>query len=164
MTPAPRTTTFRCMQTPEGAPAAVREQAVDRNGLTVLSREESLALLASKRVGRISVTMRALPTILPVTYVLDAKTESIVFRTGYGTKLYAAGRNSVVAFEIDEIDEATRTGWSVVAIGTASEVTDRQELDRLAQLPLLPWVKTTEMSHTIAIPIVHLAGRRLTGS
>lgn len=97
---------------------------MDRNGLTVLSREESLALLGSRSVGRIAVTMRALPTILPVTDVLDATTESIVFRTGYGTKLDAAGRNAVVAFEIDDLDEATRTGWSVVAIGTASEVTD----------------------------------------
>lgn len=138
-------------------------QTVDRNGLTVLTREDSLALLARKRIGRISVTMRALPTILPVTYAFDLRTESIVFRTGYGTKLYAAGRNSVVAFEVDEIDEATRTGWSVVAIGTASEVTDPAEIERLASLQLAPWVRSMDLSHVIAIPIVHLTGRRLIG-
>lgn len=114
-------------------------------------------------MGRISVTMRALPTILPVNYVLDPVTESIVFRTGYGTKLYAAGRNAVVAFEIDQVDEATCRGWSVVAIGTAFEVIDPTELARLADLPLQPWVASAETGHTITVPIVHLAGRRLGG-
>lgn len=152
MSPPPTATT-----TVTGSPT------VDRNGLTILSRDESLALLASKSVGRISVTMRALPTILPVNYALDPGTESIVFRTGYGTKLYAAGRNAVVAFEIDEVDEATRSGWSVVVIGTASEVTAPAELARLADLPLRPWVASAGTGHTITVPIVHLAGRRLGG-
>lgn len=164
MTPAGLATTLRAMNAPGTAtPVPTGAPTVDRNGLVVLTREQSLALLRSRCVGRVSVTMRALPIILPVTYVLDAATESIVFRTGYGTKLYAAGRNSVVAFEIDDIDEETRTGWSVVAVGTAFEVTDPDELDRLARLPLQPWVRSAEMKHTISIPIVHLAGRRLTG-
>lgn len=161
MTPPVTARTFGAMMTPPPTPATLDDETVDRNGLTVLGREESLALLATKRVGRISVTMRALPTILPVNYVLDAETESIVFRTGYGTKLAAAGRNAVVAFEIDDIDEDTRSGWSVVVIGTAIEVTDPVDLARIARLPLSPWLPDADLSHTIAIPIVHLAGRRL---
>lgn len=163
MTARWRPATLTSMTTPGSTQLDLSDSTVDRNGLTILSREQSLGLLARKRIGRISVTMRALPTILPVTYAFDARTESIVFRTGYGTKLYAAGRNSVVAFEVDEIDEATRTGWSVVAIGTAAEVTDPAEITRLSTLQLAPWVRSADLSHTIAIPVVHVAGRRLIG-
>lgn len=164
MTRALAASTVRCMTTPAADPLTRTPGAtLDRNGLTVLSRDEALALLAGRNVGRIAVTMRALPTILPVTYVLDTHTESIVFRTGYGTKLYAAGRNAVVAFEVDEIDEDTRSGWSVVAVGSAHEVTDPGELERLGRLRLAPWV-ASELAHTIAVPIVHVTGRRLTGA
>jgi len=34
----------------------------------------------------------------------------------------------VVAFEADQLDPAGRSGWSVTAVGPASEVTDPGEL------------------------------------
>ena len=135
---------------------------LDKNGLEILPRTESVRLLARKQVGRLSVTMRALPTVLPVNYVVDG--DAILFRTGQGTKMQAATRNAVVAFEVDEIDESTRTGWSVVVIGTATPVTDPDEIARVSALPLETWVIDAPLDTFVRIPMVHVAGRRLLGA
>jgi uncharacterized protein len=95
---------------------------VDRNGLEVLSRDECLRLLGTAGLGRVAVTTAALPTILPVNFRFDGR--QILIRTGRGTKLDAATRNAVVAFEVDEVEPATREGWSVVVTGVARELTD----------------------------------------
>ncbi|MGW3352896.1 pyridoxamine 5'-phosphate oxidase family protein [Nonomuraea rubra] len=62
-------------------------------------------------------TDRALPAAQPVAFHLDG--ERIVIRTGIGSKLAAATRHAVVAFEADEFDQEERTGWSVTVIGHA---------------------------------------------
>lgn len=90
---------------------------VDRNGLEVLSRDECLHLLSTSFVGRVAVTIGALPVILPVSFRLVA--DRVVFRTAVGTKLDAATCNAVVAFEVDQIDRAGATGWSVMVTGIA---------------------------------------------
>ena len=41
---------------------------VDRNGLEVLDEPACLALLRSTTIGRVAITVGALPTILPVNY------------------------------------------------------------------------------------------------
>lgn len=111
---------------------------VDRNGLAILSREECLHLLHSSHLGRVGVSLDALPVILPVQYaMLD---DAIVFRTGIGTKLDAALRGAVVAFEIDSVDPLYHRGWSVVVTGRSLEVTDADEVRRCERLPLRPWL------------------------
>ncbi len=130
----------------------------DSAGLEVLSREESLALLASVPVGRVVYTDRALPAILPVNYVLDD--DSVVFRTGAGSKLAVATREAVVAFEADSFDEATRSGWSVMVLGRSRVVEDAEEIDRLAKLDLRTWVPANRQ-HFVKIEISQVSGRRL---
>ena len=88
---------------------------LDRNGLEVLDPVECLHLLAGATIGRIGVQYGALPTVLPVNFVLYE--EAIVIRTSPGTKLDAATRNAVVAFEADSIDSVYHTGWSVSVTG-----------------------------------------------
>jgi hypothetical protein len=61
---------------------------LDRNGLEVLGRDESLRLLSSAVLGRIAITSGALPTVLPVNFRWDGR--RILFRTGEGTRLSAA--------------------------------------------------------------------------
>ncbi|MEZ0067308.1 hypothetical protein ABIA32_003321 [Streptacidiphilus sp. MAP12-20] len=55
----------------------------------------------------------------------------------------------VVAYEADEIDPSSRTGWSVVVSGYATLVPDPQELADYAIL-LRPWTDHT-MDHTIRV-------------
>ncbi|MBA9002764.1 pyridoxamine 5'-phosphate oxidase family protein [Thermomonospora cellulosilytica] len=109
----------------------------DTGGLEILEHTECLSLLARAPLGRIVFTDRALPAVLPVNFALDG--EDVIIRTGAGSKLAAAARNAIVAFEADDYDPATRTGWSVVLVGTARVVTNPAELARLRTLPLEPW-------------------------
>jgi nitroimidazol reductase NimA-like FMN-containing flavoprotein (pyridoxamine 5'-phosphate oxidase superfamily) len=109
-----------------------------RRGLDVLPEEECRALLRAHTIGRIAVKIGETPAILPVHYaMLD---DDIVFRTDPGSKLSAALMRVLVAFEVDEVVEATRAGWSVVVTGYVEEVRDQETLGRVAALDLEPWV------------------------
>ena len=129
------------------------------SNLRDLTSTECLRLLAAAEVGRVVYVDRAMPAIQPVNYTLVDN--EVIYRTANGAKLAAATRNTVVAFEIDEIDACTRTGWSVVVIGRCHEVTDPNEITRLATRMPSPWV-TNHTAHTIAINIERLSGRRIT--
>jgi nitroimidazol reductase NimA-like FMN-containing flavoprotein (pyridoxamine 5'-phosphate oxidase superfamily) len=113
--------------------------AVDRNGLVVLDRGECLTLLRDNHLGRVAVSIDALPVILPVQYAVLGD-DAIVFRTSIGTKLDAALQSAVVAFEVDSVDGLYHRGWSVLVTGRASEVVDPDELFRCEALHLRPWL------------------------
>lgn len=97
-----------------------------------------LGLLGRHHFGRVALDDGDGPVVLPVNYVVDRGT--VVFRTAEGTKLDAAVTTQPVAFEVDEVDESTRSGWSVIIRGTITEVTDAEELQRLRAQPLTPFV------------------------
>ncbi len=130
---------------------------LDRNGLEVLDRAASLRLLSTATVGRIGVTDRALPTILPVNFIFDG--ERILIRTSVGTKLAAAAAGAVVAFEVDDFDPIYHSGWSVTVTGPALEVDDVEDLARIAAAHLPHWAPTD--GHVIAIDPAIISGRRL---
>lgn len=95
-------------------------------GLSPLSGEECLALLATRTIGRFVYVARAgVPDVVPVNYVLDGS--NILVRSGVGPKLQAAERRAVVAFEVDDIDEDTHSGWSVVVVGPTRRLTTAQQ-------------------------------------
>lgn len=110
----------------------------DSAGLDVLSRRECIDLLSSAPIGRVVFTDHALPAVQPVGFRLDG--EDIVIHTGAATKLAAATRDAVVAFEADEFDSQGRTGWSVTAVGRARAVSDPAEIARLSALPPAAWM------------------------
>jgi uncharacterized protein len=126
--------------------------------LIELDEAECLRLLAGCEIGRVVFTDAALPAAQPVTYLLDD--QEVVFRTGGGSKLVAATRNAVVAFQVDEIDLRTRTGWTVLGVGEAYEVNEPERLADLAERMPAPWAPN-RTAHTIAIPLQRLTGRRL---
>ncbi|MEV7013617.1 pyridoxamine 5'-phosphate oxidase family protein [Streptosporangium sp. NPDC051022] len=130
----------------------------DSAGLDVLSRQECIALLSSTPIGRIVFTDHALPAVQPVTFYLDG--EDIVIRTGTGSKLAAATRHTVVAFEVDDFDPHARTGWSVTAVGRARAVSDPAEIARLSALPLTAWAPG-ERNHFIVVQAEQVSGRRI---
>jgi nitroimidazol reductase NimA-like FMN-containing flavoprotein (pyridoxamine 5'-phosphate oxidase superfamily) len=131
---------------------------VDRNGLEVLARDESLRLLSTAVVGRIAITSGALPTVLPVNFRYDGR--RILFRTGVGTKLSAATSHAVVAFEVDSIDAAAETGWSVVVTGMAEEVVDPDDLAEARAVPLVRWAPGAG-GRIVAISPDLVSGRRI---
>jgi uncharacterized protein len=126
--------------------------------LAELDRAECVRLLSTAVVGRIVFTERALPAIRPVNFVLDRN--EIIFRTAQGSALAAATQHAVVGLEVDDIQAATHTGWSVVVLGQAYEIFDIDRLVRLACVDDAPW-PPNRTAHTIAIPMDHVTGRRL---
>ena len=140
---------------PEGA---VDEQVeLDRAGLEILTDAQCLALLPTVPVGRIVFTEGGLPAVQPVNFVVDD--QCVIIRAMTGSKLAAAAAGAVVAFEVDEYDATSESGWSVTAVGQATLVTESADLDRLALLPLRSWAGRLDHLIRIRISLVH--GRRL---
>ena len=134
-----------------------RRDASDPNALGVLGRADCLQLLSSVAVGRIGLSSDALPVILPVNFAVDG--EQVLVRTSRGTKLDAATRNAVVAFEADDIDVDGRSGWTVTVTGVAREV-PAQEIAALDLSQLHRWAPK-EDERVIAISLDVMTGRRL---
>jgi uncharacterized protein len=132
---------------------------LDRNGLEVLESDQCLRLLAQAPLGRVGLTSGALPVILPVNFLLHE--DHILVRTGRGTKLDAATRNAVVAFEADHIDSFNHTGWSVVVVGIARDA-DPSALGASAPHPPARWAPAGGDERLISISIDFISGRRIT--
>ena len=129
-------------------------------GLEILDEEECMTLLSGGRVGRVGVTIGALPAIFPVNFAVSDD-GSVVFRTGVGTKLAAATDRAVVAFEVDDWDPLEHRGWSVLAVGRAEVVEDPSELEGMRRLPLTPWADGNR-DHFVRMPVEFVSGRRIT--
>jgi nitroimidazol reductase NimA-like FMN-containing flavoprotein (pyridoxamine 5'-phosphate oxidase superfamily) len=123
-----------------------------------LDEDECRRLLAERHLGRLAIPDFGGPVIFPVNYVFDQGL--VIFRTDPGSKLDAATERESVAFEVDAIDEATRTGWSVVVRGTLAEVTDPDQLARLRALPLYPWAPGEKTRYVRMRPRT-VTGRRI---
>jgi uncharacterized protein len=131
---------------------------LDRNGLEVLDRTECLRHLASVPIARIGLSVKALPVIVPVNFVIDG--DEIVIRSPRGARAEAALRGSVVAVEADGYDPFAHTGWSVLVQGRTRLVEDPDEVVRLGRLPLQAWgTRTTDRWVAVAMEVV--TGRRV---
>lgn len=123
-----------------------------------LDDTECRRLLAERHLGRLAIPDFGGPVIFPVNYVFDQ--DLVVFRTDPGSKLDAATERESVAFEVDAIDEATRTGWSVVVRGTLADH-HRPRPPRAAPRPTLyPWAPG-EKSRYVRVRPVSVTGRRI---
>ena len=134
------------------------EMNVSAAEIEVLSEEECLELLRSHHVGRVALTDRGQPLIFPVNYASDDR--AVVFRTAPGMKLSQAPM-SRVAFEIDGVDTAAGTAWSVMVQGVAYEITETLDSlsERLRQLVVEP-MAPGERRHWVAVIRREISGRR----
>jgi len=116
---------------------------------------------ASGHVGRIAVGgPGSSPVIRPVNYAFDEGTESVVFRSAEGSKLLEGLGSGRAAFEIDGVDPVERTGWSVIVVGDAEEVTDQAEIDPLEGFELEPWAPGVR-THWLRLRATSVSGRRV---
>lgn len=129
----------------------------DRHGIEVLSPDECRRLLAAGTLGRVAYVDAGTPVIAPVNYALDGT--NVVFRSSVGTKLDAAERGRPFAFEIDDHDPDTRTGWSVLVTGIVEPVDDPAEVgDALPQ----PYAFDDDRSTTLLrLRAETISGRRI---
>ena len=108
-------------------------------GLEILDEGTCLALAATRPIGRVAVTVAALPAVFPVNHVIVGR--DVYFRTGEGTKLAAASRHSVVAFQVDDFDTVAHAGWSVQIIGVADDATEDELGVAGFRLPVEAWAR-----------------------
>lgn len=127
-------------------------------GLELLTEGQARELLATGEVGRIGITIGALPAIFPVSYrMIDG---AIVFRTSAGSKLSAAAEGAVVAFEVDDYQLADHTGWSVLAVGRAEVVNDLAMTFKVLGARVEP-LAGGQRSSIVRIEPTFLSGRRI---
>lgn len=145
-----------------GSVHEVRDHGAPAETTVELSRDECLELLGTGVVGRVVVPIGASlrPVIRPVNYAFDVVSQSVVFRSTAGSKLYALLHSTRACFEVDDIDAEARRGWSVIIEGVTEPVVDVMELRRLERLSLDSWV-TGPGSRWIRIRARTVSGRRI---
>lgn len=125
-----------------------------------LARPECLRLLASTNFGRIAINGSTAPVIRPVNYVFDVPSQSVIFRSGLGSKLHALIKSATAAFEIDGTDPTSRLGWSVIILGVTEEVTSASEVRRLEGIGVEPWAPGVK-AYWVRIRANTVSGRRI---
>jgi len=123
-----------------------------------LGRAEAIRLLAGAQVGRLIFTINALPAVRLMNFVLADGL--IVLRTAADTTVARKINDAIVAFEVDELDTATSSGWSVVVTGRARRVTDPELIARYQEVPLTPWAPG-ERDQFVVITTEVVEGRRV---
>lgn len=123
-----------------------------------LTVRECESLLSGGVYGRLAITTPGGPRIVPLNYaVVD---DALLFRTAPYSELASYGPGSQAAFEIDEIDYARQSGWSVVALGRLEAVLP-EELEELRSVWVpRPWAGGQRNLH-LRLRWRELSGRRL---
>ncbi|MCU7821269.1 helix-turn-helix domain-containing protein [Kitasatospora sp. DSM 101779] len=105
--------------------------------LVQLGVRECWERIGDHGVGRVALPAGPGPAVLPVNYVVDART--IAYRTTPHSAA-APDTGTTLSFQIDRIDEKLSRGWSVLLAGTAEHVTTHEEIERLNRHPgSEPW-------------------------
>ena len=103
-----------------------------------LSPEKCTNLLKGHHIGRVALCDERGLSLFPVNYVFDGT--RLAIRSDVGSRL-ATSVQQQVAFEIDDISDQSRTGWSVIVTGTAYDISDALDSDSesMRALPVDPW-------------------------
>lgn len=123
-----------------------------------LSRQDVADLLRTHEVGRIGWNSSQGPVILPVAYAFDRN--RLAFRTAAHGLLSELVDPTDTAFQVDEFDVETATGWSVLVRATSVRVTQPDEVAHwLSRLPA-PWAPGPR-DIVIQLDPVQLSGRTI---
>jgi uncharacterized protein len=125
--------------------------------LTEMSARECQDLMGSTSVGRVGFVDEDGPVVLPVNYVLDG--ETVLFRTSPANSIGRHLDSAAVAFEVDEFDDFTQSGWSVMVRGLATFVPYDELPGDDAHRPF-PWADGVRTLYVRVTP-GSVAGRRL---
>jgi uncharacterized protein len=130
----------------------------DEPEATVLTRQECFELLSRVSVGRVGVSIDALPAILPVHFAVSD--QSVLFRTVPGTKLDEATVGAVVAFQADAWEPSAGTHWSVLLQGIAFEMADEEAAAQSSSASIRSWGSVNPGHRLVRIDATNATGRR----
>ncbi len=92
--------------------------------------------LASKEIGRILFSQGALPVMTPARYAVNGR--DLYLLTGPNAEQHAGISGAVIAFEVDDLDPCTGSGWTVTVTGIAEACTHPSRWPLVARLGLAP--------------------------
>ena len=125
----------------------------------VIDEADCIELMSSTPIGRIGFTVDGHPMVVPVNFAWHD--DGIVFRTLEGQKLDAAAEGQTVCFQIDSWSREDRSGWSIVVVGRAREVTNFAEREELEGIGLVPWTRERWRPMWVRIEPDTISGRLL---
>jgi nitroimidazol reductase NimA-like FMN-containing flavoprotein (pyridoxamine 5'-phosphate oxidase superfamily) len=131
------------------------------NHLVELSESDCRELLAQHTAGRVGFMAGDGPLILPVTY--QYRNGSVIFRTSPIGPLAELVRRTPVAFEIDEINEQNKSGWSVLVVGFAEAMAHNYLLTSAWETGPVPWADGVR-NLFVEIKPRKISGRAVRGS
>lgn len=124
--------------------------------LRELDAADCLELLAAHQVGRVAYCDDLGPVVVPVNYALDHG--CILIQISPHSNLARRLRAAPASFQIDEFDDYTQSGWSVLVRGAASYV-DPADLPAEGERPHT-WAEGQRNLHVRITPH-DISGRRL---
>jgi transcriptional regulator with XRE-family HTH domain len=126
--------------------------------LVELRPEQSWSRLGSAGVGRIVFDSSDGPVALPVNYAVA--NETILLKTAKDSAIARIPAGSKVSFEVDHIDDAMATGWSVLVYATCQHLDDAEAALRTEALSLDPWAGGTR-EHWVRLRYRSIVGRSI---
>lgn len=122
-------------------------------GRTALTVDSCRALVAGSRRGRLVTTVGALPAAEPVPYVADGW--QVVVRT-----VHPARTGEVLCLLVDQVDDSTGAGWSVLVTGTARLIADDDRMvEHLASRAADDWLYGPGRLVVLADPLIRGTAR-----
>ena len=120
-----------------------------------LTPQQCWDLVTQKVVGRVAWCGPQGPTVIPVNFTADGT--HVHIRTAAYSTLVQQADDSQVAFEVDDIDEESHAGWSVLMRGRARTHYQDRDPDRAPDT----WVAGARFFR-VTIEVDEITGRRLT--
>jgi uncharacterized protein len=124
----------------------------------MLSARECRGYLAQVGIGRVAVTVGALPAIYTVPFVLEG--DHLLIRVAQRSAVRRALTGSVVAFSADCFDESKEDSWSVLVRGVGEEVDGEALGVPLRALPLPSRSEAPERDCFVRLPLTQMSGTR----
>jgi len=127
--------------------------------LRELGFDECEHALRTGVVGRVALMAPDGPHIIPLNYAMVE--DAIIVSTAPYSALGTYGPGGLVAFEVDQFDVDTQTGWSVVVRGRAAVVADPAEVQWLRRAGASrPWADGSRNLY-LRVPLTEVSGRRI---
>jgi hypothetical protein len=121
-----------------------------------LDPAECWELIGGRSVGRVAFCTEDGPLVLPVNFVVHEG--QVLFRTSPHNVIAAHLNGKPAAFEVDDVDDFTQSGWSVLVQGRA------EFLESVDELPPgtrpVAWAEGTR-SLFVSVRARSITGRRL---
>jgi nitroimidazol reductase NimA-like FMN-containing flavoprotein (pyridoxamine 5'-phosphate oxidase superfamily) len=108
----------------------------DLDGLQILDEQQCRLLVQRVRVGRIALTHRAMPLILPVTF--GFADPDLIISVGAGVLAEAAEQSQIVCLQAEGYADGM-TSWSVSVIGRLAPMVAERDIVMAEQLGITPW-------------------------